>query len=351
MAHVVGVVQGLKDLGHHVTVLTEESFELLDRIADNVVTVPCQTSKLIDRLLWNFSFVKAARRFEGNVDIAYMRYSVGFSPFIASLKRSLGECPLILEVNSFLSQRKPIARFLEGRFIAAVDHVLTVSERNRDEMLQYFGHGIEGKVFVVTNGVDLSRFDAWEAAVSREWHSPVVFGYAGIIKDWYGLDMMLEGYQLLRAKFPNITFQVVGDGPYRPTLEGKYKDVDGLEFLGPQPFERMPELLSSMDVLVNSATAKNAFQSPTKMFEYMASGRPILSARTPQCEVLLKDGDLGSLYELDDAESFAAVAGGILEQREVAMVKAQLARAEAEMQHSWNAKCESFLSVITKETL
>ncbi len=351
MAHVVGVVQGLKDLGHHVTVLTEESFELLDHIADNVVTVPCQSSKLVDRLLWNFSFVKAARRFEGRIDAAYMRYSVGFSPFIAALKRSLVERPLMLEVNSFLSQRKPIARFLEGRFIATADNILTVSERNRDEMLQHFGHAIESKVFVVTNGVDLSRFDAWETAVSREWHLPVVFGYAGIIKDWYGLDIMLEGYQLLRARYPNITFQVIGDGPYRNILEDKYKDVDGLEFLGPQPFERMPQLLSSVDVLVNSATAKNAFQSPTKMFEYMASGRPILSARTPQCEALLRGGDLGALYQLDDAESFAAVAGGILEQREHSMTKARFARAEAELQHSWTAKCEYFLSMITKEAL
>tara|TARA_B110001469_G_C9648137_1_gene328981 strand:- start:2784 stop:3851 length:1068 start_codon:yes stop_codon:yes gene_type:complete len=351
VAHVVGVVQGLKDLGHHVTVLTEESFELLDGIADDIVTVPCQSSKVIDRLLWNFSFVKAARRFEGSVDAAYMRYSVGFSPFITALKKSLGECPLMLEVNSFLSQRKPVARFIEGRFIAAADHVLTVSERNRDEMLQYFGDSIESKVFVVTNGVDLSRFDAWEASVGREWSSPVVFGYAGIIKDWYGLDTMLDGYRLLRAKFPNIAFQVIGDGPYRNTLEDKYNDVEGLEFLGPQPFERMPELLSSIDVLVNSATAKNAFQSPTKMFEYMASCRPILSARTPQCEVLLQEGDLGALYELDDAESFAAVAGEIIEQREHSMTKARLARAEAELQHSWTAKCESFLSMITIEKL
>jgi len=350
VAHVIGVLQGLKDLGHEVTVLSEESISLVDEIADRVILVPCDTSGKLGRFLWNFKFVKTLSGLEQNVDFAYMRYSVGFSPFIAGLKKKLGKCPLMIEVNSFLSQRKPIVRFLEGRFMAAADYVLTVSERNRDEMLRFFGSDRLKQLIVVTNGVDLSRFSDWESSVSREWHSPVVFGYAGIIKDWYGLDAMIEGFKLLRSRVPSVSFKMIGDGPYRAVLEEKYREVEGLEFVGPKPFEKMPELLAGVDVLVNSATSQNAFQSPTKMFEYMASGRPILSARTPQCEALLKGGEFGSLYEIDDVESFAVAAQSILADQAAALAKARAARLEAESSHSWIAKCQLITGTISEGT-
>ena len=122
--------------------------------------------------------------------------------------------------------------------------------------------------------------------------------------------------------------------------------MHGLEFLGPQPFANMPQILSSIDVLINSATKQNAFQSPTKMFEYMASGRPIASARTPQCEMLLKDGEYGALYELDDIESFVTVLSDVIADRNAACQRARSARSETESFHSWLAKCDSFMKVL-----
>lgn len=345
VTHVIGVVQAMIELGHAVTILTEETSDLLEGIVDDIVVVPCSASNPAGRLLWNRTFVKAAEQFRGKMDGAYVRYSVGFAPFISRLKGALGDCPLMLEVNSFLTQRKAFARFFEGRMLSAADHILTVSQRNRDQMVQYFGERVESKAFVVTNGVDLNRFEGWMDSNRREWNVPIVLGYAGIIKDWYGLDSMIDGFQRLKERMPNLCFRIYGDGPYRETLEAKYKDVDGLEFLGPQPFVNMPQVLSSIDVLINSATKQNAFQSPTKMFEYMASGRPIASARTPQCEMLLKDGELGALYELDDIESFVTVLSDVIADRDAACQRARAARSETESGHSWVAKCDSFMQV------
>lgn len=351
VAHVIGVVQGLKDLGHRVTVLTEESFELLDEIADEVVRVPGRSNSFLARLFWNFKFTNRAKQFQGKVDFVYMRYSAGFSPFISRVKQAFPGLPLMLEVNSFLSQRKSFARHFEGRLMEPADHILTVSERNRDEMNQLFGSLLKSKILVVTNGVDLNRFPSWENAVTRDWNYPVVLGYTGIIKEFYGLDVMIRGYELLRSQGANVSFKMVGDGPYRETLQQRYGGVAGLDFVGPQAFNQMPEILSEIDVLVNSASVKNAFQSPTKMFEYMASGRPILSARTPPCESLLKGGELGALYEIDDANGFSRAAQRILKKRKVYLHKARAARSEAEKHHSWTAKCQSFLSEIEAEDM
>mgnify|MGYP006428251877 CR=1 FL=1 len=346
VAHVVGVVKGLKEIGCQVTVITAESYYLIEEIADNVVVVPCDASSILGRFRWNFRFVKAARKFQTSIDYAYMRYSVGFAPFISGIRKSVGECALMLEVNSFLSQRKPFVGFIEGKYVRQADYVLTVSERNHKDIRKYLGKAISEKTIVVTNGVDLNRFSGWSTANSRCWSHPVVLGYAGLIKNGYGLETIIEGFKILRSLGLNVSMRIFGDGPYKNVLESNYADLEGLCFCGPQPFSEMPKILESIDILVNSATYKNAFQSPTKMFEYMASGRPIVSARTPQCECLLKRGELGALFEMDDPVSFASAVQEIVAKPDEALVKAKAARHEAEKNHSWVSKCKSILEVL-----
>ena len=82
------------------------------------------------------------------------------------------------------------------------------------------------------------------------------------------------------ADQPKIHFVFIGEGQKRDALENMVRDygLKNVTFVGVQPLETIPYFLKSSDVLVDClkevSVARLAF--PSKMFEYMASGRPII---------------------------------------------------------------------------
>jgi glycosyltransferase involved in cell wall biosynthesis len=78
----------------------------------------------------------------------------------------------------------------------------------------------------------------------------------------------------------DLLFVFVGDGEKRGALEGMVRDygLRNVTFIGSQPLETIPHFLKASDVLIESLKevpiTKGTF--PAKLFEYMASGRPIV---------------------------------------------------------------------------
>ncbi len=109
---------------------------------------------------------------------------------------------------------------------------------------------------------------------------------------------------------PDIQFVFVGDGQKRGVLEGMVRDY-GLKnvcFTGLRPLEDIPFFLNASDVLVESVKEVPVAQGtfPSKLFEYMASGRPIVygSCRGEAVQELEKAG--GALwFPAEDPERLA----------------------------------------------
>jgi glycosyltransferase involved in cell wall biosynthesis len=77
-----------------------------------------------------------------------------------------------------------------------------------------------------------------------------------------------------------VLFVFVGDGEKRSQLEGMVRDygLKNVLFVGSQPLETIPYFLKTSDVLVESIREVPITHGtfPAKLFEYMASGRPII---------------------------------------------------------------------------
>ncbi len=77
------------------------------------------------------------------------------------------------------------------------------------------------------------------------------------------------------------------------------------------PYAELPDLLASSDVLLVPLDGANSDLSvPSKLYNVMAAGRPVLGLAVPGSEVanLLGDNDCGLTAPPDDA---AAVAGAV----------------------------------------
>lgn len=144
------------------------------------------------------------------------------------------------------------------------------------------------KVFYINNGVDLEQFDSDREHFhldDPDLEDPDTFKliYAGSIRKTNGLSQLLECAELLRDH-QQIRFLIYGGGDDLDALEAirREKELDNLQFKGRVDKKNIPYILSKSNVnLLNYApwsTAVYRFgNSQNKLFEYLASGKPVLT--------------------------------------------------------------------------
>lgn len=109
------------------------------------------------------------------------------------------------------------------------------------------------------------------------------------------LQNILESAKRLQEQ-QDILFVIVGEGLKKPELEEKARSLDlrNVRFLPFQPYEDLPALLASSDVLlVPLDSEKSLLSVPSKLYNFMAAGRPIMGLATPESEVKLLIEDTG----------------------------------------------------------
>lgn len=130
-------------------------------------------------------------------------------------------------------------------------------------------------------GNDLAAFDAGALAHADEVDKPAGefwVSYAGAMSDCYDLRTLVRAMALVQVDHPHMKLKLMGDGTIRGELESLAAETGcDADFMGYMPYPNMAAHLVASDVLVNSLV-ENAPQSvPTKIGDYLAAGRPMVS--------------------------------------------------------------------------
>ena len=274
------------------------------------------------RLVNHFSFVASsltALRALGRTDVIFVQsppLPIGLAAFVLSkLKRA----PYIFNVSDIWPKSavelgmltNPLAvRLAEAleRFIYRHAARITVPTTGiRDELA---ARGIpRHKLFHLTNGVDVELFHpeppdpTLGARIGIEGRK--VFMYAGTHGLSQGLDVILEAARLTTNQ--EILYVLAGDGADKAALVHKV-ETDGIHnvrFLAPQPRSSMPELLNLAYAAVIPLKGLEVFKSalPSKMYESMAVGQPIVASMWGQAADLVRETGCGVVTEPGDAEA------------------------------------------------
>ena len=170
------------------------------------------------------------------------------------------------------------------------------------------------KIAVVRNGVDLTRYGPRprDEALAQAWGlgSRFVVGYVGTHGMAHGLRNVLDTAEMLRDA-PEIVFLFVGAGAEQDMLiaDAQRRELDNIVFQPVQPKETLSSVWSLCDIAL--AHLKNtplfAGALPTKMFEAMGMGLPVLLA-APEGEAsgLLLDTGAGVWVPPEDPSALAS---------------------------------------------
>jgi len=172
------------------------------------------------------------------------------------------------------------------------------------------------KLHVISNGVDVGAFDDVPAEL------PPAFGelepgarwftYAGILNRPQGLEYILEAAAHLRDQEPDLyaqaQFVMIGEGPIEAELKAlkAERGLDRVVFVPRQPRDAVYACLQrSFGVLVTLRPRKDTSTVPSKIYECMASGRPVLYQAGGEGANTLREADGGAVIEPGSAEALA----------------------------------------------
>lgn len=183
------------------------------------------------------------------------------------------------------------AKGLERWVYGLADRIVVISEGFKRNLL---AKGVpEPRLEVIPNWVDTDflRPLPKDNPVSRRLglHDKFVVMYSGTISisSNLALERVLETAKSLASE-RDILFVIVGEGLKKACLEAKaaYLGLDNAAFLPFQPYRDLPGLLASSDILLVPLDEEKAQLSvPSKLYNFMAAGRPILGLATPGSEV------------------------------------------------------------------
>jgi len=297
------------------------------------------------------ALVRAALSAARETDVIYQRHA-RFSLGGALLAR-LSAKPLFLEYNG--SERfkgrywtaTPLRNRLaacEDAALAAATRIFVVSEADHRSLLE---RGVEPERIVVNpNGVDAERFALGGRSEIRTRHGIeadcIVFGFAGTFGPWHGAPELARAFTQVAKGLPRAHLLLVGDGPELDITRSIVRDA-GLgacvTVTGQIPPSEVAAYLDACDVLVSPHVPLpddiEFFGSPTKLFEYMAAGKPIIASRLGQIGDVLEHGVTAWLVEPGDVAGLAEALLGLAKDPEIRRELGTRARRQAVEHHGW----------------
>ncbi len=192
-------------------------------------------------------------------------------------------------------------------FCQAIDLVISPSA-GMAQVLR--GMGVDSRIEIIPNGVELQRFYKAEPLSRAEFgYRPqdILLVYAGRIAAEKNLGFLLRAFAGVAHALDNVHLLVIGGGakPIETEIQeltAELKLGERVRFTGMVPYEDLPSHLLMCDVFVTSSVTE---VHPLSVIEGMASGLPVMGIDSPGVGDTVEDGKTGFL-STDDLPSFTA---------------------------------------------
>ncbi len=208
----------------------------------------------------------------------------------------------------------------------------------------------KNKIFVARDGVDLDQFTFNKSSQScrRKLDLPQdkkIVLYTGHLYEWKGADILAE-----TAKYLDDNFLVLFVGGLERDVK-KFKEryyANNINFIGWRSYDLMPYYMKAADALVLPNSGKEDisrfYTSPMKLFEYMASGRPIIASDLPSIREILNESN-AVLVEPNQPLQLAGGIKKIIADNSLSERLARQAQLDV-VKYSWQNRAKNILDFI-----
>ncbi len=185
--------------------------------------------------------------------------------------------------------------------------VLTQSESMFDDIASRAG---KPNVFHFPNGVDLNLFGPHKADPGNLTElglgGKFVVGYAGLHGPGQGLDVIVNAAPRLKD-LPDVCFALFGDGPEKQRLQQAAAHLPNVKFFPSRPPHTIPSLTAAWSAGAVTLRDGESFEMcvPSKLFEVMGSGVPVVLAADGESARIVRDNGCGLAVRAGDDAGLA----------------------------------------------
>lgn len=395
VTHTLGVIDGFKNRGTKVIIASCAMPTILQEKYSNDF-IRLKVSRIFIFLRWKlnylrwrlesffstFFFARSLRLYfkKNSFDLIYQRYSLlNATGVLLSVRYKI---PLILEYNSSevwqFDQLAPknwfkfnwLARLIEEINLEYAQTIVVVSQALKDDLV------IKGfdsaKILVNPNGVDANLYDPEKLIDKRNQirselsiEDRFVFGFVGTFSFWHGIETIADMIPDVIKKIPRAHFLLIGDGILKPYIENEIKRTSSssnVTLTGLVNAQIAREYLAACDAFLcptqQMPDGTRFFGSPTKMFEYLSMGKPIIASNLEQITELMNpslinpqpgtklelENKLGILVDPKNLSGFidAAIILATASFTEIQMINKN-SRDKAILNYSWQKNVDSII--------
>ncbi len=192
---------------------------------------------------------------------------------------------------------------LDRRVLRRFEGVVAVSAEVEERL--FAAKVPPSRVRLIRNGVAMEAFvAAGRQREARQAHGgPLRIGLVGRLAPEKGVDVFLKAAAILLKEYPELRFEVAGEGPDRPALEASLRALDltqRVTLAGSQ--QEMPGFYAGLDVLVSASRQEGL---PIALLEGVASGLPVVATRVGAVPEVVVPEVTGVLVEPESPEALA----------------------------------------------
>jgi hypothetical protein len=266
-----------------------------------------------------------ASLFVRNVDIVVATSPQLFAPLSAFMAGLFKRRPYVFELRDLWPESiRAVGAMKNSRMLDWLErlelflyrraaHIVSVTQSFRENLAS---RGIPAeKISVTMNGVDLSRFRARprDDALSAELglNGKLVVGYVGTHGMAHALNTVLSAAEILQndAGARDVRFLFLGDGAEKAALkaEAAKMKLRNVVFVDSVPRSEVVRYWSLIDIAVIHLKKTPLFETviPSKLFECMAMGIPVLHGVAGESARIVERDGVGLTFEPENAEALA----------------------------------------------
>jgi len=274
--------------------------------------------------------------------------------------------PVVYEVRAFWedaavdhgttaegSPRYRLTRWLETRALQQADHVFTICEGLRSDIVS---RGIPAdKVTVIPNAVNIESFEPGglpDAALKSRLglQGTSVVGFIGSFYAYEGLDLLLDALPGVLAERPDVRVLLVGGGPQDAALKAQAQRLgltDKVVFTGRVPHSEVQRYYDLIDILAYPRHSMRLTElvTPLKPLEAMAQGRVLVASDVGGHKELIRHGETGMLFKAGCKDALAQAVTNLLAARDRWTALREAGRRFVENERNWTASVAHYREV------
>ncbi|MGO1581483.1 MAG: glycosyltransferase [Peptoniphilaceae bacterium] len=251
-----------------------------------------------------------------------------FSTLIfAKIIASKVHCPIVHTYHTmyeyyvrYISRHKNAGKLLVGntmkRLLKSCDYIIAPTKKVKRSLESY---GVKNSIVVIPTGIDISQYDVDmdykekmslrnDLAINKD---DKILLNLGRIAEEKNLDELFDNFIALNKLRDDISFVIVGGGPYLEELKAKFYNFKKVYFVGMVDPKEVYKYYKFADLFICASQSET--QGLT-FIEAMANGLPLLCKYDDCLEGMLKEGYNG--YFIKSSRNFVDITSDLLDNKD-----------------------------------